>query len=81
MAVEEMKNFVEELKVRTEIMKQLRELKEVDDPNHGHTGGSDQAAALLKELKELVNELKAERAKGKKADCSDGQWEAGCLQS
>ena len=66
MSVEEMKSFVEELKVRTEIMKQLRELKEVDDPNHGHPTGSDQVAPVLKELKELVHKLEAERAKGNK---------------
>jgi len=71
MTVQEMKEFVEELKVRTEIMKQLRELSKIDIVNGGgmvvgHTVNADQLAPLLKEMKALVEQIKAERERGKK---------------
>ena len=70
MTIEEMKTFAEELKVKTELMKQLRDLRDLegmrDDPNRSHAVRADQAAALLKEMKELVEQLKAEREKAKK---------------
>ena len=70
MTVEEMKTFVEELKVRTEIMKQLRDLHDIestlDNPNRVHAVVAEQPAALLKVVKELVDQLKADREKTKK---------------
>ncbi len=70
MNIQEMKEFVEELRVRTEIMKQLRELHKLDEGTLGGSGGghevrADQGAALFKEMKELVDELKTQRQKAK----------------
>ncbi len=71
MTVQEMKAFAEELKVKAEIMKQLRDLKELEqgheDPNRSHAVNADQAAPLLKEMKALIEQLKAEREKPKKS--------------
>ncbi len=71
MTIQEMKQFAEELKVKTEIMKQLRELHSLDEGTGGgicggHDVKTDQVAALLKEMKALVDQIRAEREKGKK---------------
>ncbi len=70
MTMDEMKTFAAELKMKTEIMKQLRGLHDLektrDAPDQSRTIKPDQAAALVKELKELVDGLKAERTKAKK---------------
>ena len=70
MTIEEMKEFAEELKVKTEIMKQLKRATQPHESIGGGMGGqavkTDQVAAMLKEMKALVDEIKAEREKGKK---------------
>jgi len=71
MTLQEMKEFAEELKVKTEIMKLLHELHKLDEGTSGGMGDgqvvkTDQVAPLLKEMKELVDQLKAEREKAKK---------------
>ncbi len=70
MTVQEMKGFAEELKVKTEIMKQLHELHKLDEAGGGMGGGNavkiDPVEALLKEMKALIEQLKAEREKTKK---------------
>ena len=69
MTIEEMKEFAEELKVKTEIMKQLKELRNLESMGGGMGGQAvktDQVAAILKEMKALVDEIKVERDKGKK---------------
>lgn len=71
MTMQEMSEFAEELKVKTEITKQLRELHQLDEGTTGGVGGgqavkTDQAAPLLKEMRELIDQLKSERAKAKK---------------
>jgi hypothetical protein len=70
MNIKEMKEFVDELKVRTEVMKQLRALDDLGGMGGGMYGGhavkTDQVAALLKEMKALVDQIKAEREKARK---------------
>lgn len=71
MTVQEMHQFAAELKVKSEIMKQLCELKELEkrheDPNRYHAVMADQAAPVIKELKALVEQIKAGREKAKKS--------------
>jgi hypothetical protein len=80
MPLEEMKAYAEELKVTTEIMRHRCELKQLqrryDDLNNGRQAGTEsgsgaavnaeQATALLKEIRSLVELLKADREKTKK---------------
>jgi RNA polymerase sigma factor (sigma-70 family) len=73
MSIREMETFSEELKVRTQIMKQLRDLgkidkidQETDEGVRGRAVTIDQVAGLLKEMKALVDEVKAERENAKK---------------
>ncbi len=71
MTIQEMKGFAEDLKVKTEIMKQLHELNKLDEGTSGGMGGgqavkTDDTASLLKEMKALLEQIKAEREKGKK---------------
>jgi len=70
MTIEEMKEFNEELKVRTEVMKQLLEVHDLEGMRDGtvsrHAVNPDQVAPLLKEMKALVDQIRAEREKGKK---------------
>jgi hypothetical protein len=64
-----MEAFVKELKVKKEIMKQLLDIHDLEkmrhNPTRGHDINADQVAALLKEMKELVDELKTQRQKAK----------------
>ena len=41
MSVEEMEKFSEELKVRTEVMKQLRDLRRIDEVDRATACGAD----------------------------------------
>ena len=71
MSTEELKQFAEELRVRAEVMKQLRELNKLDEGTAGGMAGghaldTDHLTALLKEMKELVNQLKTERETARK---------------
>jgi RNA polymerase sigma factor (sigma-70 family) len=71
MSLEEMKKFVEELKIRKEMMNAITELQTVNETGlrgHPEPPKSQPTEAILKEIRELLGQIRAERehaAKGK----------------
>jgi hypothetical protein len=63
MPVEELKEFVEELKLRKEMMDTLRQLRSVDPQSRLGGGTAGGAESLLKEVRELLGQIRDERAK------------------
>jgi RNA polymerase sigma factor (sigma-70 family) len=70
MSLEEMKKFVEELKIRKEMLNAVTELQFVNEGGYRgqpSTGKTDSIEPLLKEIKELVSQLKADHEKAAKS--------------
>jgi hypothetical protein len=66
MSIEELEKFSEELKVRTEVMKQLNVLQNLElRGGDGQRVKNDQVDALIKEMKTLIDQIKSERQKAK----------------
>jgi RNA polymerase sigma factor (sigma-70 family) len=65
MTIPEMESFAQQLKVKKEIMKQLLEIQELEEARNNPARrpgiNADQPAALLKEMKVLIDVLKAQR--------------------
>jgi RNA polymerase sigma factor (sigma-70 family) len=70
MSLEEMKKFVEELKVRKEMMNAITELQTINETGmrgFPDSAKSHQTEALMKEIRELLGQIRAEREKAAKA--------------
>ena len=69
MDIKEMKDFASELTLRRQVLKLIGQLRDSPEPGHADQATppkTDPLEPLIKDIKELVGQLKAERVAGKK---------------